>query len=121
MEIQLDIDLINRDYLIPIDDIVIFDFLIKNGFRQLKSKSGVVSIISNSTYGVVYMADDKLVFCKHKAIEINKGKKLPKICTDIQKTCKFITQEEVDKYFRKTNMVEILYFEMREEKELFNK
>jgi hypothetical protein len=115
------IDLKNRCYAIPLDDSDLFNFLIKNNFNYLTGKTYVVSNISDSTYGVVYNVDDKLVFCKHKAIEINKNAKPPKVCTKIQKTCKIISKEEYEKHFRASNITEITILEMQEEKFLLSR
>lgn len=115
------IDIKNINFAITHDDSVIFKFLVENGFGFLNGQTPVVSNVSDATYGVVYFADDKLVFCKHKAIEINKNKQPPKVCTSIQKTCKIISKEEFEKYFRETNMTEMLILEMQEEKRLFDK
>jgi hypothetical protein len=113
------IDLKNINYAISLDDEALWKFLIENNFNYLTGQTCVVSNVSDSTYGVVYNADDKLVFCKHKAMEINKNQKPPKVCTKIQKTCKIISNEEYEKHFRITNMTEIMILEMQEEKALF--
>ena len=115
------IDLKNINFSISHDDVAVFKFLTENEFQQLYNVKPVVSVVSDSTYGRAYFVDDKIVFCKHKAIEINKGKQPPKVCSTIQKTCKIISQEEYDKYFRETASVEICALEMMEEKLLWKK
>ena len=115
------IDLKNIDFAIPLEDEVVFKFLIENNFSFLLGTEYVVSNISDSTYGVVYYVDDSLVFCKHKAIEVNKNQKPPRICTKIQKTCKIISKEDFDKNFRVSTIPEISILEMMEEKLLFTK
>jgi hypothetical protein len=115
----MNIDIKNTGF-IPLENESLFKFLTENKFNYLTGQNHVVSTISDSTYGIVYNVDDKLVFCKHKAVEINKNQKPPKVCTKIQKTCKIITDEEYKKHFRVTNITEICILEMQEEK-LLNK
>jgi hypothetical protein len=111
-----------ENFIFPKTETVLLDFMKKNNWKFLVlGCTPVVSTVSESTYGVVYEAEGNLIFCKHKPIEINKGKSAPRVCTDIQKTCKLISSDEFDKYFRKTNMVEIMILEFQDEKALFKK
>lgn len=80
----------------------------------------VVSTVSDSNYGTVEIYPNKLIYTKHKAILINKNQKSPKICTEIQKTSKEISNSDFQKYFRISNPIEISILEMLEEKQLFS-
>lgn len=81
----------------------------------------VVSTVSDKTYGTISYSGNKIVFHKHKAIEINKTKSSPKICTEIQISSKEISPIELDTYFRESNPIEISILEILEEKELLSK
>lgn len=116
--------IINVDqlFIYPRSLSAIIDFVRKNGWKMLNmAAKPVVSTVSDSTYGQVYECEGNLIFCKHKPIEINKGKAPPRVCTDIQITCKVITQEEYEKFFRETVMTEIMILEYQDELALFNK
>lgn len=111
------IDLQNIIINIPAHDETLL-YLIKSGYMSLKNRVPVVSVVSDSTYGEACFVDDVIVFAKHKAVEVNKGKSAPKICTKIQKTFKIISQNDYNTYFRPTNITEISILEMQEEKTL---
>lgn len=111
-------ELKNKDVLIPYGMSELIKFLVNNNFNYITQPIPVVSIISDVSYGVVYVVDDKYVFCKHKAMNINKNNNESGICSEIRKTFKIISKEEFEKYFRITNMSEIMILEMQEEKAL---
>lgn len=72
----------------------------------------VVSLVSDSNYGIIYKYDFRFFYCKHKAVKFGS-------CSKIQYTTKEISKEQINQ-FRITNHTEISILEMQEEKLINN-
>jgi hypothetical protein len=70
----------------------------------------------DSVFGMLWHTEcGKLIFQKNKPIEVNKGKTLPRVCSDISYTFKFISEKDLES-FEIINSTHICYLEMKYEK-----
>jgi hypothetical protein len=62
---------------------------------------------NESVYGILFQTDKGLLFQRHKWAEVNKNKPTPRVCAEMQYSCKLVT-DEIWNSFKKLDNAEYM-------------
>lgn len=86
------------------------EWLFKNEVSECVFVSLIGHVSNDSVYGSLFKTEKGFLFQRHKWIEVNKGKTPPRVCAEMQYTCKFVT-DDVFQSFKRLNNMEYMFRE----------